>query len=54
MKKSNNILARKFNNTFRFIDDLNALNDGEEFERHHLEIYPTELILKKENEHKKS
>ena len=49
MKKTNNILARKFTNTFRFIDDLNALNDGGEFEKHHQEIYPTELILKKEN-----
>lgn len=54
MKKTNNILARKFNNTFRFIDDLNALNDGEEFERHHLDIYPQELILKKENHNIKS
>ena len=54
MKKSNNILARKFNNTFRFIDDLNALNDGAEFEKHHLEIYPRELILKKENDNSKS
>ena len=54
MKKTNNILARKFGNTFRFIDDLNALNDGAEFQNHHLEIYPPELILKKENNNNKS
>jgi len=47
MKRTNTILARKFGNTFRFIDDLNALNDGTEFQNHHLEIYPPELILKK-------
>ena len=48
-KKSNNILARKFGKTFRFIDDLNALNDGGEFEKIFSEIYPPELVLKKEN-----
>ena len=30
-------------------DDLLAINDGEVFENHCLEIYPTELELKKEN-----
>ena len=48
-KKSNNILARKFGKTFRFIDDLNTINDGGEFEKHWTEIYPSELELKKEN-----
>ena len=48
-KKSNNILARKFGKTFRFIDDLNAINDGGEFEKIFSEIYPPELELKKEN-----
>ena len=48
-KKNNNILARKFGKTYRFIDDLNALNDGGEFEKIHSEIYPPELVLKKEN-----
>ena len=32
LKKSDNIKARKFGNTFRFIDDLIAMNDGGEFE----------------------
>ena len=34
---------------FRFIDDLIVLNFGGEFERNFKEIYPPELILKKEN-----
>ena len=49
MKKENNVLARKFGKIFRYIDDLLAINDGDEFEKHFLEIYPTELELKKEN-----
>ena len=50
VKKSNNILARKFGCTFRFIDDLLALNDGHAFESFHHEIYPEELVLNKEND----
>ena len=42
--------ARRFAHTFRFIDDLNALNDGGEFERFFKEIYPIELELGRENE----
>ena len=49
MKKENNVLARKFGNVFRYIDDLIAINDGEEFQKHFPEIYPDELELKKEN-----
>ena len=49
MKKENNILARKFGRIFRYIDDLIAINDGNEFEKYHSEIYPDELELKKEN-----
>ena len=41
--------ARKFCNTFRFIDDLLAVNDDGEFERCFKEIYPEELELKKEH-----
>ena len=41
--------ARKFGNVFRFIDDLIAINDGGEFEANFKEIYPSELLLKKEN-----
>ena len=49
IQKSNNTLARKFGNVFRFIDDLLALNDGLSFESYHREIYPEELELTKEN-----
>ena len=49
MKKENNVLARKFGRIFRYIDDLLAINDGGEFEKHYSEIYPSELELKKEN-----
>lgn len=41
--------ARKFGNTFRFIDDLCAINDGGLFEKHYKDIYPPELELKKEH-----
>ena len=50
IKKSNNILARKFGQVFRYIDDLLALNDGNSFETYYQDIYPTELQLNKENE----
>ena len=43
------MVARKFGNIFRFIDDLIAINDGNEFENHYNEIYSSELILEKEN-----
>ena len=49
IKKTNNTLARKFGNVFRYIDDLLALNDGQSFESFHHEIYPEELQLNKEN-----
>ena len=49
MKKENNVLARKFGRVFRYIDDLLAINDGDEFERYYSDIYPSELELKKEN-----
>jgi len=41
--------ARMFSNTFRFIDDLCALNDNNEFENNFKQIYPEELELKKKN-----
>ena len=42
-------VVRKFGNIFRFIDDLIAINDRNEFENHYNEIYSSGLILKKEN-----
>ena len=49
MQKTNNTLARKFGNVFRYIDDLLALNDDCPFETYYHEIYPEELQLTKEN-----
>ena len=50
IKKDDNILARKFGQVFRYIDDLVALNDGQAFEMCHNQIYPAELELYKEND----
>ena len=47
--KSNTIMARRFNNTMRYIDDLLVLNNnsfGDAIEN----IYPSELQLKKTTE----
>ena len=49
LKKNDLIKARKLCNIFRFIDDLNSINDGGEFERNFSKIYPEELQLSKEN-----
>ena len=49
VKKKDLFTARKFRNTFRFIDDLLAVNDDGEFEKCCKEIYPRELELKKEH-----
>ena len=48
LKKNDLIKARK-RNIFRFIDDLNSINDGGEFESNYSNIYPEELQLGKEN-----
>ena len=50
IKRSNNILARKFGQVYRYIDDLLAINDGHSFEQYYRDIYPDELQLNKENE----
>ena len=42
-------VARKFGKFFTFIEDLIAINDGNEFGNHYREIHPSELVLKKEN-----
>ena len=49
IKNTINGIARKFDNIFRFIDDLIAINDGNELKNHYNEIYPPQFILKKEN-----
>ena len=47
LKKSNLIKAQKLSNIFRFINDLNSINDGEEFESSYSNIYHEELQLGK-------
>ena len=49
LNKNDLIKARKLCNLFRFIDDLNSINDGGEFESNYSNIYPEELQLGKEN-----
>ena len=49
VKKNDIWQARRFSKLFRFIDELNALNNFEEFEQSFKETYPPELILKKQN-----
>ena len=49
LKVSNIAKARRFSYIYRFIDDLNSINDYGEFERCYREIYPPELELGKEN-----
>ena len=46
IKKTDNILARKFGNVFRYIDDLLAINDGHSFEAFFRDIYPDEHAYK--------
>ena len=48
LKKNDLIKARKLCNIFRFIDDLNSINDGGELESIYSNIYPEELQLGKE------
>ena len=43
------IKARKLCNIFRFIVDLNSLNEDGEFESNYSNIYPEELQLGKES-----
>ena len=54
MKKTNNILVRKFGQLFRYIDHLLILNNGHSFESYHHDIYPEELQLNKENDNNNS
>jgi len=49
LKKKDLLLARQLSNIFRFIDDLNAINDMMTFERFYKDIYPEELQLAREN-----
>ena len=46
---SDKVKARHYHSTKRFIDDLCAINDGNEFGRSYRNIYPEELELKVEH-----
>jgi hypothetical protein len=49
LSKENIYLARKFSNSFRYIDDLLMFNNGRLMNIHKNKMYPKELILNKEN-----
>ena len=49
LKKNDVIKARKLWSIFRFIDDLNSINHGYEFESDYSNISPDELQLGEEN-----
>ena len=49
VEKSDRKQVRHFDYNFRFIDDLITVNDNNQFENIHKDIYPAELTLKKEN-----
>ena len=49
LRKNDLTEARKLYNIFRFINDLNSINDGGEFESSYSGIYIEELQLGKEN-----
>ena len=49
LKKTDLLTARKIKNIFRFIDDLNSINDHNIFFDNIENIYPEELELGKEN-----
>ena len=51
LTKENYGVAKKFNHTRRFIDDLNTLNNDSKLEMHNAEgeIYPKEMVLNREN-----
>ena len=49
LKKTDLITARKIKNIFKFIDDLNSMNDNNIFFENIANIYPEELELGKEN-----
>lgn len=50
IKKTDIRRAKRFSNTFRFINDLKVLNDDGDFERSFRKIYSPELELQKESD----
>ena len=54
LKKNDPERAKKFRHVLRFIDDLIAMNDQDEFSKSFREIYPQEMEVKEENTDNKS
>jgi hypothetical protein len=50
MKSEFGMVRKNYSKINRFIDDLLAINNGNHLNSHWKEIYPNEMILKKENE----
>ena len=50
LKESDLARARNLRHVFRFFDDLISLNDNDEFLRSFKEIYPSQMVLKLENQ----
>ena len=50
LKKSDLSRARNLRHVFRFIDDLIAINDNDQFLKSYKEIYPQQMDLKVENQ----
>ena len=48
-RKNNHKLAKSLNYTFRYIDDVSPINDNGHFSKFKDQIYPSDLILSKEN-----
>ena len=48
-RKTNYKVARSLNYTYRYIDDVTPINDGGNFSQFKNQIYPSDLILTKEN-----
>ena len=53
LKKNDLIKARKLCNIFRFINNLNAINDGGEFGSNYSNMYPDKLQLGNESNDKR-
>lgn len=51
LTKQDIYLARKFSNSYRYIDDLISFNNNNIINHLKNKIYPSELVLNKENEH---
>ena len=49
IKNANYRIAKKFDIIFIFIDDLIAINDGNDFKSHYSKTYQPEIVLKTKN-----